>query len=301
MRNLTPKTIVIIWLLPIILLIGLLAYLGLNLGVDYTSANVISFQLAEPRSAQEVKEKLREIREFSRIDVFEEGRFYLYYQNVSLEDLSAMEEEIGSSLGELSDFQVFVYRPTTLVLITDRIVYALYATMVIYLVLIAYQLKNSGITREKLIWFLLAEFLIAVSVVVVLFGLLNMLVLVNIQITANLIVYALTILMFGLLLNIFLTRDLTFKTSSKLVPEVQDASDRFSHNYLQYYLLFGLLLSAILFADLRFVMLIVVCIAVIFYCVFLFLKLKPVLLAWLVANSKQHNPFSGRKFFTKEW
>lgn len=300
MRNLTTKKIIAIWLLPIVLLIGLTVYLGLSPGVDYASANVISLELAEPGPASEIKEELSKIRSFSRIDVFEDGQFLVYYQNVTLEELSAMEEEIEESLGELSSFQVLVYNPTTLVLIMDRVVYALYATMIIYLVLLAYQLKNSGITREKLVWFLLAEFLIAVSVIVVLFGLLNALSLVNIKITAATIIYALTVLVFGLVFNIFLTRNLVFKTSSKLVREIRDAIDDFSVNYLRYYLLSGLLLLSVLFVDFGFMMLVILYVAVICYCVFLFSKLKPVLLEWLITNSKQ-NPFSKRKFFTKEW
>jgi len=300
-RNLTPKKIVIIWLLPIVLLVGFLIYSGLNLGVDYSSANVIAFKLSEERPAQEVKEELRNIRDFSRIDVLEGNIFYIYYQNVSLEELSAMKEELTTSFGELAEFQVFVYNPATLISIVDRIIYALYATMIIYLALIAYQLKNSGIIREKLIWFLLSEFLIAGSFVFVLLGILNVLSLFNIQITATLISYTLMILVFGLLLNLFLTRDLLFKSASKLVPEVEDVNDKFSDKYLKYYLPLGLLLLALLLVDTDFPILIVLYVLGIFYSVFLFLKLKPLLLDWLVTNSKQHNPFSGRKFFRKEW
>lgn len=301
MKNLTPKEIIILWFLPILLLLGFVAYSGLNMGVDYSSANVISMRITSEKSVNEVKKELQNIRQFSRIDVLEGGQFYIYYQNVSIDDLKAMEDDLTTAFGELEEFRVFIYNPTTLVLITDRIIYALYITMFIYLILIAYQLKGSGITREKLIWFLLTELLVAGSFTLILFLLLNSLEIFNIQITSSLIIYTLTTFVFGLFLNIFLTRDLFFKPASKLTPEVEESNDRFLYKYQKYYLSLGLLLLALFLIDTEYMPLVIIYILAVFYSMFLFVKVKPLLLNYLVTNSNKHNPFSSRKFFKKEW
>lgn len=301
MKNLTNRTILISWLLPIVVLIGYLLFSGLNLGVDYASANVITFQTVEDKTSEEVRDAVSSIRSFSKISSLEGNSFQVYFQNVSLEELGSMEDEIATELGEIVDFQVLTYKPATLIFITDRIIYALYVIVVTYMVLLALRVKGSGITREKLVWFLLTEFLAVVSVLLVLMGTINVISILGIQITVPLITFALAILFLGLMLNVFLTRDMSLKPSSRVVSEVFANVEKFKKLYLKYYLLLALLLLSVLFADMQHLTLVILGSVVVLYCVFVFLRLKPLMLEWFIANSKKHNPFVKSKFFSREW
>ncbi len=300
MKNLKNKNILLLWLLPVLILMGYLLYSGLNFGVDYVSSNVVTFTTKDDHSIDEVAGVIKSEKNFSRINSMEGNVFQVFFQNVDIEDLKSMEDSISAELGELSDFQVMIYKPTTIIFITERIVYALYVGVLIYIAFLAFQLKGSGITREKLLWFLLTEFLVLVSGILLILGTINILSVIGVQITATVILFTLAILIYAISFNVFLTRGMSFK-SSQIVPEVVEMSNRFHRNYLRYYALLGLLVVSLLFVQVELLTLIILSIVTTSYFMLLFLRIKPLMLEWFISNAQQRNPFSKSKFFSKEW
>lgn len=301
MKNLSWRIILIIWLVPILLVAGLFLYFGLNLGVEYSSANVVDFQLKKDEPALGVEEFLKSIKNFSRLDILDENRYIVYYQNVDLKDLDAVKESLIEQFGEMGSFNIYIYNPTTLQFMIERILYAVYAFIVTYLIAVAYQLKGSKITRGNLIWFLLTEVLVIIFNITFLFGLLNTFSLLISKIGSTEILFAFTILIFSMLFNLFFTKDLVLNETEQIMGEFEKTASYYKKHYLAYFLLFGILLILVLFVKIQLIAFAIPLLISLVYSEFLFIKLRPILFDWLISHTYKHSVLANSKFFKKEW
>jgi hypothetical protein len=296
-----PLKIILASLIPLLVLLGVLLFGGLNLGVDYSSSNVVTFKLAEEKEIEEVRARIKELRTFDRIDAFEDGKYQIYYQNVSLEELSELEDDYTEKLGEVTEFQVLVYNPTTLILIGGRILYASYAVTIIYLVLLAYVLRGSGIPRASLIWLLVGDLILFAMLILSTVGIINLIGFLGLSINAQIVNYALTFFVFSLFLNIIITRNLKLSTSSKLATEWIEAINSLKLSEIKYYLILGATLIAFLAIRLDLLLLIIALVFVVLYSMLIHIFLKPILIDWLLTGGKNFKLISKNKQLSKEW
>lgn len=294
-------TIVLASLIPLLALLGLLLFGGLNLGVDYASSNVVSFKLTEEKNVDEVSSKIKELSNFDRIDAFSDGKYQVYYQNVSLEELSELEDDYTEKLGDISEFQVLVYNPTTLILIGGRILYGLYALTIIYLIFLAYLLKGSGISRVNLIWLLVGDVLLFAMLVLTTIGIVNSIGFLGLNINAQTVNYALTIFIYALFLNIIISRNLKLSVTSKLSNEWIDAINSLKMGEIKYYVVIGATLIAFLAIRVDLLLLIIALAFVLLYSMLLHIFLKPILMDWLITGGKNFKLISKNKRLSKEW
>jgi len=294
-------TIVLASLVPLLALLGLLLFGGLYLGVDYASSNVVSFKLTEVKNVDEVSSKIKELSDFDRIDAFSDGKYQVYYQNVSLEELSELEDDYTEKLGDISEFQVLVYNPTTLILIGGRILYGLYALTIIYLIFLAYLLKGSGISRVNLIWLLVGDVLLFAMLVLTTIGIVNSIGFLGLNINAQTVNYALTIFIYALFLNIIISRNLKLSVTSKLSNEWIDAINSLKMGEIKYYVVIGATLIAFLAIRVDLLLLIIALAFVLLYSMLLHIFLKPILMDWLITGGKNFKLISKNKRLSKEW
>ncbi|HRP36640.1 MAG TPA: hypothetical protein PLS50_02415, partial [Candidatus Dojkabacteria bacterium] len=294
-------TIVLASLIPLLALLGLLLFGGLNLGVDYASSNVVSFKLTEEKNVDEVSSKIKELSNFDRIDAFSDGKYQVYYQNVSLEELSELEDDYTEKLGDISEFQVLVYNPTTLILIGGRILYGLYALTIIYLIFLAYLLKGSGISRVNLIRLLVGDVLLFAMLVLTTIGIVNSIGFLGLNINAQTVNYALTIFLYALVLNIIISRNLKLSITSKLSNEWIDAINSLKKGEIKYYVVIGATLIAFLAIRVDLLLLIIALAFVLLYSMLLHIFLKPILMDWLITGGKNFKLISKNKRLSKEW
>lgn len=294
-------TIVLASLVPLLALLGLLLFGGLNLGVDYASSNVVSIKLTEEKNVDEVSSKIKELSNFDRIDAFSDGKYQVYYQNVSLEELSELEDDYTEKLGDISEFQVLVYNPTTLILIGGRILYGLYALTIIYLIFLAYLLKGSGISRVNLIWLLVGDVLLFAMLVLTTIGIVNSIGFLGLNINAQTVNYALTIFLYALFLNIIISRNLKSSITSKLSNEWIDAINSLKMGEIKYYFVIGATLIAFLAIRVDLLLLIIALAFVLLYSMLLHIFLKPILMDWLITGGKNFKLISKNKRLSKEW
>lgn len=294
-------TIVLASLVPLLALLGLLLFGGLNLGVDYASSNVVSFKLTEEKNVDEVSSKIKELSNFDRIDAFSDGKYQVYYQNVSLEELSELEDDYTEKLGDISEFQVLVYNPTTLILIGGRILYGLYALTIIYLIFLAYLLKGSGISRVNLIWLLVGDVLLFAMLVLTTIGIVNSIGFLGLNINAQTVNYALTIFLYALFLNIIISRNLKLSITSKLSNEWIDAINSLKMGEIKYYVVIGATLISFLAIRIDLLLLIIALAFVLLYSMLLHIFLKPILIDWLITGGKNFKLISKNKRLSKEW
>jgi len=294
-------TIVLASLIPLLALLGLLLFGGLNLGVDYASSNVVSFKLTEEKNVDEVSSKIKELSNFDRIDAFSDGKYQVYYQNVSLEELSELEDDYTEKLGDISEFQVLVYNPTTLILIGGRILYGLYALTIIYLIFLAYLLKGSGISRVNLIRLLVGDVLLFAMLVLTTIGIVNSIGFLGLNINAQTVNYSLTIFLYALFLNIIISRNLKLSITSKLSNEWIDAINSLKMGEIKYYVVIGATLIAFLAIRVDLLLLIIALAFVLLYSMLLHIFLKPILMDWLITGGKNFKLISKNKRLSKEW
>lgn len=294
-------TIILASLIPLVVLLGLLLFGGLNLGVDYTSSNVVSFKLTGEKEVDEVRSRIKELGNFDRIDAFADGKYQVYYQNVSLEELSELEDEYTEKLGEISEYQVLVYNPTTLILIGGRILYGLYAITIIYLIFLAYLLKGSGISRVDLIWLLVGDVLLFAMLVLTTVGIVNAIGFLGLNINAQTVNYAFTIFLYSLFPNIIISRNLKLSISSILSNEWIDAINSLKMGEIKYYLVIGATLIAFLAIRVDLLLLIIALAFVLLYSMLLHIFLKPILIDWLLTGGKNFKLISKNKRLSKEW
>lgn len=294
-------TIVLASLVPLLALLGLLLFGGLNLGVDYASSNVVSFKLTEEKNVDEVSSKIKELSNFDRIDAFSDGKYQVYYQNVSLEELSELEDDYTEKLGDISEFQVLVYNPTTLILIGGRILYGLYALTIIYLIFLAYLLKGSGISRVNLFWLLVGDVLLFAMLVLTTIGIVNSIGFLGLNINAQTVNYALTIFLYALFLNIIISRNLKLSITSKLSNEWIDAINSLKMGEIKYYVVIGATLISFLAIRIDLLLLIIALAFVLLYSMLLHIFLKPILIDWLITGGKNFKLISKNKRLSKEW
>lgn len=287
--------------MPLVVLAGLMLFRGLSLGIDYSSSNVIQFELTENLPIDEVEDKLKQYEDFSRLEMMGESEYRVYYQNVNLERLESLQTELEKDLGKLTNFQVLVYNPTTLVLITGRIFYGIYAGVVIYLIYLAYLLRGKGLSREKLIWLLLADFLIVSSIGFLVAGLLNSVDIFDISISATTISFGLGVLLYAIFLNLLLSVRFSIKGAASITQSWKDSVTNFRRQQLKYYVLTGCCLIALVLFDQKYSPLAFVLVVTLAYSLFLSFKLKPVLIDWLLSGSKQFKPFAKSRFLAKKW
>lgn len=293
--------IILASLIPPVLLIGALLFMGLNLGVDYSSSNVVSFKLTQEKDVNEVTSKLRELHSFDRIDAYEDGKFQVYYQNVSLEKLNEFKTQYSEKLGEVVEYQVYVYNPTTLILIGGRILYGLYSVIIIYLVLLAYLLKGSGISRESLIWLLVNDLLLFAMLILTTVGIINAMGFLNLNINSQIVSYAMTIFLYSIFLNLIITRSMNIKSSSKLSDEWIDTLNSMKTSEIKIYLTIGATLVAFLAIKTDLLLLVISLSFVLLYSMLLHIFLKPILIDWLLTGGKNFKLVSTNKRLSKEW
>ena len=293
--------IILASLIPPVLLIGALLFAGLNLGVDYSSSNVVSFKLTQEKDINEVTSKLRELHSFDRIDSYEDGKLQVYYQNVSLEKLNEFKTQYSEKLGEVVEYQVYVYNPTTLILIGGRILYGLYSVIIIYLVLLAYLLKGSGISRERLIWLLVNDLLLFAMLILTTVGIINAIGFLNLNINSQIVSYAMTIFLYSIFLNLIITRSMNIKSSSKLSDEWIDTLNSMKTSEIKIYLIIGATLVAFLAIKTDLLLLVISLSFVLLYSMLLHIFLKPILIDWLLTGGKNFKLISSNKRLSKEW
>lgn len=301
MQKNRPLKIILSSLIPLLVLLGLLLFGGLNIGVDYASSNVVSFRLDEVKDVNDIRTKIKEIRNFDRIDAFEDGKYQVYYQNVSLSELSELEDNYKEKLGEVTEYQVFIYNPTTLILIGGRILYALYAITIIYLVLVAYILRGSGISRASLIWLLVGDLILLAMLILATVGIVNVIGFLGLNINSQIVNYALTIFVYSLFLNIFISRNTKMSINSKLSDEWIDAINSLKMGEIKYYILIGATLIAFLAIRVDLLLLIIALAFVLLYSMLLHIFLKPILIDWLITGGKNFKLISKNKRLSKEW
>lgn len=301
MQKNRPLKIILSSLIPLLVLLGLLLFGGLNIGVDYASSNVVSFRLDEVKDVNDIRTKIKKIRNFDRIDAFEDGKYQVYYQNVSLSELSELEDNYKEKLGEVTEYQVFIYNPTTLILIGGRILYALYAITIIYLVLVAYILRGSGISRASLIWLLVGDLILLAMLILATVGIVNVIGFLGLNINSQIVNYALTIFVYSLFLNIFISRNTKMSINSKLSDEWIDAINSLKMGEIKYYILIGATLIAFLAIRVDLLLLIIALAFVLLYSMLLHIFLKPILIDWLITGGKNFKLISKNKRLSKEW
>lgn len=293
--------IILASLIPLLILVGAVLFMGLNLGVDYATSNVISFQYSGDKSIDAIRENITELKRYDRIDTFADGKYQVYYQNVSLEELEALEDDIADNVGSISDFQVFVYNPTTLILIGGRIMYGLYAAVLIYLIYLAYILKGSGITRANLIWLLVGDLLLFGILIITTAGLINSLGYLGLNINSQIVSFGLTIFLYSILLNVLISRNFTIKSNSKLSIEWVDAVNSSKFGEIRNYLILGSTLVAYLALRMDYLLLVLVLAFTLLYSLLLHVFLKPLLIDWLINGGKNLKLISKNKRLSKEW
>lgn len=293
--------IILASLIPLLILVGAVLFMGLNLGVDYATSNVISFQYSGDKSIDAIRENITELKRYDRIDTFADGKYQVYYQNVSLEELEALEDDIADNVGSISDFQVFVYNPTTLILIGGRIMYGLYAAVLIYLIYLAYILKGSGITRANLIWLLVGDLLLFGMLIITTAGLINSLGYLGLNINSQIVSFGLTIFLYSILLNVLISRNFTIKSNSKLSIEWVDAVNSSKFGEIRNYLILGSTLVAYLALRMDYLLLVLVLAFTLLYSLLLHVFLKPLLIDWLINGGKNLKLISKNKRLSKEW
>lgn len=295
------RRIIALVLFPILLLIGINLFVGLNLGVEYTSANIISIQLSKESNYDDVSKVFKELKIYSKFEGFDNNSYKVYYQNVSLEDLSKMKGDLEAQLGTLNTFEVLSYKPTTLVMISDRIFYGTYAVVVIYLAYLAYVLKDSGITRDRLIGIIVTEIVLLVFQLLMIVGLVNLIGLSSYKITPIVITFCLGTLMLSVLPNILLTHDFSENYRSDIIGGWEDSSKSFTTSKLRILVMIGI--GFMLFTAVGVELLTILPVIVIgfSYSLFLYLYAKPILLDWIIRSHKSNRFISNNKLLRKEW
>ena len=299
-KNRTIK-IILASLIPPLLLLGVILFGGINLGVDYSSSNVVSFKLSEEKDVEEVSSKLKGLKNFDRIIAFDDNKYQVYYQNVSLGDLNNLEKDYSELFSSINEYQVFVYNPTTLILIGGRILYALYAITIIYLVLLAYLLKGRGLSKVNLIWLLVGDLVLLALLILTTVGIINAIGFLGLNINAQIVNYALTIFVYSILLNLIINRDLSLNTSSKLSDEWINSVNSLKSTEIKYYLLIGSTLVAFLAIKVDLLLLCIALAFVILYSMLIHIFLKPILIDWLLTGGKNFKLISKNKRLSKEW
>lgn len=293
--------IILASLIPPLLLLGVMLFGGLNLGVDYSSSNVVSFKLSEEKEVEEVGSKLKELKNFDRIVAFDDNKYQVYFQNVSLEELNNLENDYSERIGSISEYQVFVYNPTTLILIGGRILYALYAITIIYLVLLAYLLKGRGISKMNLIWLLVGDLVLLALLILATIGIINAVGFLGLNINAQIVNYALTVFVYSILLNLIINRNLSLNTTSKLSDEWINSVNSLKSTEIKYYLLIGSTLVAFLAIKVDLLLLCSALAFIILYSMLIHIFLKPILIEWLLTGGKNFKLISKNKRLSKEW
>ena len=295
------RRIIALVLFPILLLIGINLFVGLNLGVEYTSANIISIQLSKESNYDDVSKVFKELKIYSKFEGFDNNSYKVYYQNVSLEDLSKMKGDLEAQLGTLNTFEVLSYKPTTLVMISDRIFYGTYAVVVIYLAYLAYVLKDSGITRDRLIGIIVTDIVLLVFQLLMIVGLVNLIGLSSYKITPMVITFCLGTLMLSVLPNILLTHDFSENYRSDIIGGWEDSSKSFTTSKLRILVMIGI--GFMLFTAVGVELLTILPVIVIgfSYSLFLYLYAKPILLDWIIRSLKSNRFISNNKLLRKEW
>ena len=292
LRNNKTKLSVILWLLPLILLIVVAAGFNLNFGTDYASANVATFHI-EDRDLDEIEG----IQGYSNIKEYENGRIEVYYQNRELASLLEIEEKNEG----LKDFQVFEYKPTTLIMIQERILFAIYATLIVYIIALAYLLKNKGIKREQMVWILLCDILLLTSIFVFTFGLVNVVGFTKLKINSTDVMMSLAVIFYTTVVNLFLALLFSKNNSGKLTTSIEKSIIKFKQLYLKYYIMLGLLFFGLLFINDEMLYYSPVLFVSVAYALFVYLVIKPIFFSWLINGSDTFKPLSKSKFFNKKW
>lgn len=288
-------------LIPLMLLIGINIFIGFNLGAEYASANVINIQLSEQSSYSEVSNVFRELKTYSKFEAFENNSFKAYYQNVTLDELNQMKDDLGSKLGTINSFEVLSYKPTTLVMISDRIFYGIYAVTLIYLAYLAYILRKSGITRDRLIGILVTDVVALVFQFAMTAGLVNLLGLSSYKLSPSIVTFCLGILMLSVLPNILITHNLSENYRSDIIGGWEDSAKNFIASKLKFLVLTGI--GFLLFASIWLGLLVILPISIIvfIYSLSLFVYAKPLILEWILNGIKSNRFISKNKLLRKEW
>lgn len=289
---------IIIWLLPILILAIVTAVIGLKLGVDFASANVLQVTFGEAITKQEINEIMQPVGRPIKIEFFDNGRTNIYFQNVSLEELGNS-EVLETERSDVSDLAVFAYEPTTLIYINYRIVYGLLIGFFAYLVLMAYILRGKGINRFSLVQNLFVDLLLALSLVFVIFGMINMLGLVGVLVSTSTLTFGLSYLVFLATLNALIASQVKTETND-LLNQWTEASQYFIKNTFRNYVLAGLILLSISFVELQMLWLIPVFVLAFVYTVYLFTQIKLVLIGTL-KNLFSKTKLGKNTFLSKTW
>lgn len=288
-------------LVPILLLIGINLFVGINLGTEYTSANVINVRLSEQSNYENVSNAFRELKEYSEFEGFDNNSYKVYYQNVNLDELSQMEDSLEAKLGTLETFEVLSYKPTTLVMISDRIFYCIYAATVIYLAYLAYILKNSGITRNRLIGIIVTDIILLVFQLVMTTGLTNLIGLSSYKLSPSIVTFCLGTLMLGVLPNILLTNNLRENYRSDIVGGWRESVNSFTTSKLKFLVLIEIGFLLFISVKLELLSILPIPIIVFIYSLYLYLQGKPFLLKWILNGLKSNRFISNNKLLRKEW
>ncbi len=288
-------------LIPLLLIIGINLYVGFNPGVEYASANVVDIQLTKRSSYIEVSDAFKGIKNYSKFEAFDNNSYKIYYQNVSIEELNGIEDDLEAKLGTLNNFEVLSYKPTTLVMISDRIFYGIYALTVVYLAYLALILKKSGITRDKLIGVLLTDVVLFVLQLVIIAGLVNLLGLSSYKLSPTIVTFCLGTLMLSILPNIVITQNLSENYRSDILNGWRESVKRFINLKLKFLVLIGIGFLSFTAIELTLLPILPVSFLVFTYSLYLYAYGKPVLLEWILNGLKANRFISKNKLLRKEW
>lgn len=289
----------LIWLLPLILLLGALGVGGLNLGVDFAQANVIQLKLTETITKQEINEIVSPIGKPAKIELFSDGQVNIFFQNVNLDSLQEFEDEFLESRSDMTNFQVFEYEPTTLIFINERILYGLFVAIVAYMGLISYTFRGKGILRYNLLAILIVDFLLIVSLLLSIFLSLNLLGYVGLPISASVITFGLSFLVYLSVMNLIIAT-LSKNESGSIVNRWKSSSIRFVDKALKFVVLVSLVIISTTAVEIQMLWMIPVFAFNFVYAVVLFTQIKLVLLAGL-SSMLERTKFVKNSSLVKEW
>ena len=295
------RRILALILIPVLLIIGINLYVGFNPGVEYSSANVVNIQLTKGSTYVDVSNAFKGIENYSKFEAFDNNSYKAYYQNVSLEELSGMKDDLETKLGAFNTFEVLSYKPTTLVMISDRIFYGIYAAIIIYLAYLAFILKKSGITRDKLIGVLVTDVVLFILQLVIISGLVNLLGLTSYKLSPSIVTFCLGTLLLSALPNIVITQSLSENFRSDVIDGWGESVKRFTSVKLRYIVFIGIGFMLFTAIHLALLPILPVSVLVFTYSLYLYAYGKPVLLEWILNGLNANRFISKNKLLRKEW
>ncbi len=170
MKKLTSSQVAIIVLLLMVLSLLAIFTFKLKLSPDFNASQVVSLQIDHETDSSEINSNISGIIKPVRIDKESTGKFHVYYQNVTTDNIASVIADFKTKQTGVLSADIYDFKPWGELYIKERASLIAGLGILSFLAYAAISMRKSGLTRLELLELLTTDLLSIIFPIIVLLG-----------------------------------------------------------------------------------------------------------------------------------